>query len=152
MTDKIYLPMTPEMRDELRYAMNTQFRYKLYRDTVFPFLPALGINHIIQGFEAKEELGFVGVLHLWYENNSGELSYQTKDRHFVAGDWKHEWYDRPEDAVTLAIQIQKDRPFDEDKLIKTHIEYNETIVKKRIENAIDKHGGLEEDPESELLN
>ena len=38
MTDKIYLPMTPETRKELRYAMNTQFRYKLYRDTVFPFL------------------------------------------------------------------------------------------------------------------
>ena len=72
MTDKVYLPMNPKMRDELRYAMNTQFRYKLYRDPVFPFLPALGVDHIIQGFEAKEELGFVGVLHLWYENNSGD--------------------------------------------------------------------------------
>ena len=93
MSDKVYLPMDSKMRDELRYAMNTQFRYKLYRDPIFPFLPSLGIDHIIQGFEAKEELGFVGVLHLWYENNSGELSYQTKDRHFVAGDSKHEWYD-----------------------------------------------------------
>jgi len=34
MPDKVYLPMNPEMRDELRYAMNTQFRYKLYSDTV----------------------------------------------------------------------------------------------------------------------
>ena len=74
MSDKVYLPMDSKMRDELRYAMNTQFRYKLYRDPIFPFLPSLGIDHIIQGFEHKEEKSFVGVLHLWYENNSGELN------------------------------------------------------------------------------
>mgnify|MGYP007088544209 CR=1 FL=1 len=150
MTDKVYLPMTPKMREELRFAMNTQFRYKLYRDPIFPFLPSLGIDHIIQGFEAQEEMGFVGVLHLWYENNSGELSYYTKDRHFVAGDWKHEWYDHPEDAVELAMHIQKSKPFDENKLIRTHIEYNEMVVKKRIENAIEQH--IEEEPENEYLN
>ena len=147
MTDKIYLPMTPKMRDELRYAMNTQFRYKLYRDTVFPFLPALGVNHIIQGFEAKEEMGFVGVLHLWYENNSGELSYQTKDRHFVAGDWKHEWYDRPEDAVELAMRIQKSRPFDEDKLIEIAIEHAKKIAIKYAEKI-----KAEIESEDKLLN
>ena len=147
MTDKVYLPMTPEMRDELRYAMNTQFRYKLYRDTVFPFLPALGVNHIIQGFEAKEEMGFVGVLHLWYENNSGELSYQTKDKHFLAGDWKHEWYDHPEDAVELAMHIQKSRPFDEDKLIEIAIEHAKKIAIKYAEKI-----KAEIESEDKLLN
>ena len=139
MTDKIYLPMTPKMRDELRYAMNTQFRYKLYRDTVFPFLPALGVNHIIQGFEAKEEMGFVGVLHLWYENNSGELSYQTKDKHFLAGDWKHEWYDRPEDAVELAIHIQKSKPYNENKLIEIAVEYATKAAVKHAEKIAEEH-------------
>ena len=49
-----YLPMSPEVRDELREAMNIQFRYKLYKSPEFPFLPSMGINHIIQAFEDKE--------------------------------------------------------------------------------------------------
>tara|TARA_B100001079_G_C15973121_1_gene324232 strand:+ start:57 stop:509 length:453 start_codon:yes stop_codon:yes gene_type:complete len=150
MPKKVYLPMSPEMRDELRYAMNTQFRYKLYRDTVFPFLHSMGIRHIIQGFEAKEELGFVGVLHLWYENNSGELSYQTKDKHFLAGDWKHEWLDKPEDAIELAIQIQKDKPYDEDKLIQIAIEYARKAAEKHVKKLVEDHLEKEEPPK--LLN
>ena len=142
--------MTPEVREELRHAMNTQFRYKLYRDTVFPFLHSMGIRHIIQGFEAKEELGFVGVLHLWYENNSGELSYQTKDKHFLAGDWKHEWLDKPEDAIELAIQIQKDKPYDEDKLIQIAIEYARKAAEKHVKKLVEDHLEKEEPPK--LLN
>jgi len=157
MTDKVYLPMTPEIREELRFAMNTQFRYKLYRDPMFPFLPALGINHIIQGFEAQEEMGFVGVLHLWYENNSGELSYYTKDRHFVAGDWKHEWYDRPEDAVELAIYIQKSKPFNENKLVKIHMEYVENMAERKIkkiieDNKLEEHSEIDEIKKKTFLN
>ena len=150
MTDKVYLPMSPEVRDELREAMNVQFRYKLYKSPEFPFLPSMGINHIIQGFEAKEELGFVGVLHLWYENNSGELSYQTKDRHFVAGDWKHEWYDHPEDAVELAMHIQKSKPFDEDKLIKIAIDHAKEMAEKKVKKLVE--DALEKESEDELLN
>ena len=151
MSDKVYLPMDSKMRDELRYAMNTQFRYKLYRDPIFPFLPSLGIDHIIQGFEHKEEKSFVGVLHLWYENNSGELSYQTKDSHFVAGDWKHEWYDRPEDAVELAMHIQKSRPFDEDKIVRVILKHAEEMATKKVEKII-KENIEEEDIDDELLN
>jgi len=152
MTDKVYLPMTPKMRDELRYAMNTQFRYKLYRDPIFPFLPSLGIDHIIQGFEYKEEKSFVGVLHLWYENNSGELSYQTKDKHFVAGDWKHEWYDHPEDAVELAMHIQKSRPFDEDKIVRVILKHAEEMAGKKIKAIVKEHLEEDEDDDTEFLN
>ena len=125
--------MTPEVREELRYAMNTQFRYKLYNDTVFPFLPSLGITHIIQSFEAQEEMGFVGVLHLWYENTSGELSYQTKDRHFLAGYWKHEWFDDPEEAIYLAMRIQQDKPYNENKLIEIAIQHAKKSAAKYAE-------------------
>ena len=152
MPDKVYLPMNPEMRDELRYAMNTQFRYKLYRDPTFPFLHSMGIRHIIQGFEAKEERGFVGVLHLWYENNSGELSYQTKDRHFVAGDWKHEWLDKPEDAIELAMQIQKSKPYDENKLIQAAIEYARKAADKHVKKLVEDHLENEEEEIPKLLN
>ena len=56
-----YLSMDPEVRDELREAMNIQFRYKLYKSPEFPFLPSMGINHIIQAFEDKEQNHFIGV-------------------------------------------------------------------------------------------
>ena len=151
MSKKVYLPMNPEMRDELRYAMNTQFRYKLYNDPTFPFLHSMGIKHIIQGFEAKEEMGYVGVLHLWYENNSGELSYHTKDKHFLAGHWKHEWLDRPEDAIELAIQIQKDKPYNEDKLIQVAIEYARKAANRHVKKLVEEH--LENEEEiPKLLN
>jgi hypothetical protein len=51
---------------ELRHAMETQFRYKFYNSTEFPFLPSMGIRHILQGFEApNKEIGYIGMLHLW---------------------------------------------------------------------------------------
>jgi len=150
MSDKVYLPMTPEMRDELREAMNIQFRYKLYRSPEFPFLPSMGVNHIIQGFEHKEEKAFVGVLHLWYENESGEISYQTKDKQFLAGYWKHEWYDHPEDAVALAIYIQKSKPYDENKLIRIAMEHHEKMAVKEVEKIV--RDNLEKESDDELLN
>ena len=147
MPDKVYLPMSPEMRDELRYAMNTQFRYKLYRDPTFPFLHSMGIRHIIQGFEAKQELGFVGVLHLWYENESDELSYHTKDKQFLAGYWKHEWLDNPEDAIDLAIQIQESKPYNENKLIEIAIQYARKTATEYAKKVVKEH--VEEEKEEE---
>ena len=45
--------MEPNQQKDLRYAMETQFRYKFYKSPEFPFLPSLGIRHIFQGFEAN---------------------------------------------------------------------------------------------------
>ena len=145
-----YLPMDPEVRDELREAMNIQFRYKLYKSPEFPFLPSMGINHIIQGFEDKEQKHFVGVLHLWYDNESGELSYHTKDKQFVAGHWKHESYDQLIDAYHLARYIQYSKPFDENKIVKVIMEYAEEMATKKIEKIVNKH--LEKESDDELLN
>ena len=55
MEDKVEFSMEYNQQKELRYAMETQFRYKFYKSPEFPFLPSLGIRHIFQGFEAKEE-------------------------------------------------------------------------------------------------
>ena len=82
-------------------------------------------------------MGFVGVLHLWYENNSGELSYQTKDKHFLAGDWKHEWYDRPEDAVELAIHIQRSRRYDENKLVEIAMEHAKEMAERHVKKLVE---------------
>ena len=128
--------MDPRIKEEIRHAMNIQFRYKLYKSPEFPFLPSIGVNHIIQSFESKEDDEFIGVLHLWYTNDTGELSYQTKDKHFVAGDWKHEWLDDPEEAVYLAMRIQQDRPYNENKLIHIAIEHSRKIAEKQAKKIV----------------
>ena len=139
--------MDPKIKEEIRHAMNIQFRYKLYRDTVFPFLPSLGVNHIIQSFESKEDDEFIGVLHLWYTNDTSEPSYQTKDQHFVSGYWKHEWLDDPEEAVYLAMRIQQDRPYNENKLIHIAMEHARKAAQKHAKKIIE-----EESEEVDYLN
>jgi len=126
--------MKPNQREELRYAMETQFRYKFYNSPEFPFLPSLGIRHVFQGFEAKEELGFIGMLHLWWTNEDDGIKYDNP-RYFVKGTWHGEWFDSPEDGIKRAMQVQKEVTFwDQNKLLQVHHEYLNELRKKEAEN------------------
>ena len=145
-----YLPMEPRQRDELRIAMETQFRYKFYNSTEFPFLHSIGVNHIIQGFEAPDELGYIGALHLWWAPDESDIVYDKPRKFKVIGTWHGEWLDRPEEAIELAIQIQANRPYNEDKLIEVAIRHAKKManlsVKKMVKDA------LEKEDEPDLLN
>ncbi len=145
-----YLPMEPRQRDELRIAMETQFRYKFYNSTEFPFLHSIGVNHIIQGFEAPDELGYIGALHLWWAPDESDIVYDKPRKFKVIGTWHGEWLDRPEEAIELAIQIQANRPYNEDKLIEVAIRHAKKMadlsVKKMVKDA------LEKEDEPTLLN
>ena len=142
--------MEPKQRDELRFAMETQFRYKFYNSTEFPFLHSIGVNHIIQGFEAPDELGYIGALHLWWAPDESDIVYDKPRKFKVIGTWHGEWLDRPEEAVELAIQIQANRPYNEDKLIEVAIRHAKKManlsVKKMVKDA------LEKEDEPDLLN
>ena len=125
--------MEPNQQKELRYAMETQFRYKFYKSPEFPFLPAMGIRHVFQGFEHKEELGFIGMLHLWWTNEDSGIEYDNP-RYFVKGTWHGEWFDRPEDGIKRAIQVQEEITFwDVNKLLKVHLEFNNKLRKREAE-------------------
>ena len=113
MPDKVYLPMNPKQRDELRIAMETQFRYKFYNTTEFPFLQSIGVNHIIQGFAAPDGMGFIGILHLYWSPDKSDIVYDVPRKFAPIGTWNGEWLDRAEEAIQLAMQIQKSRPYDE---------------------------------------
>ena len=131
--------MESNQREELRYAMETQFRYKFYKSPEFPFLPSLGIRHIFQGFEAKEEeeeeeRGFIGMLHLWWTNEDSGIKYDNP-RYFVKGTWHGEWFDSPEDGIKRAIQVQKENTFwDVNKLLEAHLEFHNELRKREAEN------------------
>ena len=142
MPSRVYLPMNPKQRDELRHAMEIQFRYKFYNRTEFPFLQSIGVNHIIQGFEAPDELGYIGVLHLWWVSDPTGT---------VLGIWESEWLDNPEEAIQLSIQIQERKPYDENKLVHIAMEYAKEAANKHVEKLVEDHLEEEEKP-PKLLN
>ena len=127
--------MDERQQKELRYAMETQYRYKFYNSPEFPFLPSMGIRHIFQGFEVKEEeLGYVGMLHLWWTNEDDGIEYDNP-RYFVKGMWHGEWLDRPEEGIVKAVQIQKENTLlDLNKLLQVHYDFHQELRKREAEN------------------
>ena len=145
--------MEPNKREELRYAMETQYRYKFYNSPEFPFLPSMGIRHLFQGFEVKEEeLGYIGMLHLWWTNEDNGIEYDNP-RYFVKGTWHGEWLDDPMDGIKKAIKIQKEMIWDGNKLLQVHHEFLNELRKSEAEKKFKEEGVV--DPTSKkppLLN
>jgi len=127
--------MEPSQREELRYAMETQYRYKFYKSPEFPFLPSMGIRHVFQGFE-QEVLGYIGMLHLWWTNEDDGIKYDNP-KYFVKGIWHGEWFDSPEDGIGRAIQVQKEYIHDTNKLMQVHHEYLNELRKKEAGRKFD---------------
>ena len=121
---------------EIRKGVEQQFRYKLYQDPKFPFLPAMGTKDIFQGFQC-EEFGYVGTLHLWYTNESGELSYQTKEKQFLSGYWKSEWIGDAREALDMAIEVERSKPYSE-KLEQIHLKYTTDLSEKLARELLEK--------------
>ena len=138
---------------EIRKGVEQQFRYKLYQDPKFPFLPAMGTNHIFQGFQC-EEFGYIGTLHLWYTNESGELSHQTKEKQFLSGHWKAEWIGDAVEALELAIEIERSKPYAE-KLEQIHLkhstELSEKLTRELLEKKFKKDMKKEEEESEKVL-
>ena len=121
---------------EIRKGLEQQFRYKLYQDPKFPFLHSMGLKHLFQSFDAQED-GYIGTLHLWWSNESGEPSYHTKDKHFISGGWYSEWIDDATKAVELAMECEKkNNPYAE-KLMRAFVKEQERQLeisqKKKLE-------------------
>jgi hypothetical protein len=126
--------MEPDQQEELRYAMETQFRYKFYKSPEFPFLPSMGLRHVFQGFENNgTPSGFIGILHLWWTNEDNGIKYDNP-RYFVKGTWHGEWFDNPEDGIKKAIQVQKECSFwDLNKVLKVHHEFLNELRRREAE-------------------
>ena len=122
-----------KMQGELRHAMEVQFRYKFYNDVQFPYLQSLGIRNVLQGF-GNEDVGFIGILHLWWVNEDSGIVYDNPKKGPIAikGIWKSEWLNHPQDAIALAQKIQDKKPYDEEKLVSISHNY---ILQKEQEKA-----------------
>ena len=140
--------MTETERDMFRYAMETQFRYKFYQDIQFPYLQSLGINHVFQGF-GNEEHGFIGMLHLWWVNEDSGITYDhpKKGPVTIKGMWKSEWFNTPEQGIMAAQKIEKERPYDEQKLVFLTQNYirqkTEQRARKEVERVLQERQEIE---------
>ena len=138
-----------------RYAMETQFRYKFYQDVQFPQLQSLGIDHVFQGF-GNEEHGFIGMLHLWWVNEDSGIVYDNPKKGPVAikGIWRSEWFDTPEQGVLAARQIEKERIYDEQKLVSVmhnHIKrITEEMTQRKAERLLQEQLDIESPVDEEV--
>ena len=122
---------------EIRKGLEQQFRFKLYKDPKFPFLHSMGIRHLFQSFDAKED-GYIGTLHLWWSNESGEPSHHSKDKHFISGGWYAEWIDDALEAIKYAIECEKKHNPYTEKLIEVHRKEAELQSEKLAKKMLDK--------------
>ena len=122
---------------EIRKGLEQQFRFKLYKDPKFPFLHSMGIRHLFQSFDAKED-GYIGTLHLWWTNESGEPSHHSKDKHFISGGWYGEWIDDATEAIKLAMECEKKHNPYAEKLIEVHRKEAELQSEKLAKKMLDK--------------
>jgi len=141
---------------EIRKGLEQQFRFKLYKDPKFPFLHSMGLKHLFQSFDAQED-GYIGTLHLWWSNESGEPSYHTKDKHFISGGWYGEWINDATKAIELAMECErKNNPYAE-KLIRAFVKEQERQLeishKKKLEERYQKDmKKMEEESKTVLWN
>jgi len=121
---------------EIRKGLEQQFRLKLYQDPKFPFLHSMGMTHLFQSFDAKED-GYIGTLHLWWANESGEPSHHSKDKHFISGGWYGEWIDDALEAIKYAVECEKkNNPYAENLIrarIREEEEESERLARKMLE-------------------
>ena len=140
--------MTEKERDMFRYAMETQYRYKFYQDVQFPYLQSLGVDHVFQGF-GNTEHGFIGMIHLWWVNEDSGIAYDHPKKGPVAikGIWKSEWFDTPEQGMFAAQKVEKERIYDEQKLVFLTQNYvrqeTEKRARKEAERLLRERQGIE---------
>lgn len=141
-------------KKELRFALETQFRYKLYNDPAFPFFHSLGIKDIIQGFTNGDE--FIGILHLHWVNKDNDIVYDKIRHTNIKGIWEATWYDTLEEGEKVGEQILEESPFDALKvtemIVKNHIKQLKHNIFEKIKNNPDELFEEEINTKDKLLN
>ena len=123
----------------VRTALEMQFRYRFYQDTVFPFYQSMGIKDVFQGF-GNEEDGFIGMLHLWWVPEESNIHYDNPKKFPVKiiGVWKGEWFDTAQEGMAVAQKIEDDRNkvYDTNKMIDAHRVYLKSVMDKQMRQQI----------------
>jgi len=143
--------MVSEELQNFREAMEVQFRYQLYNSITFPFLQSLGMQHIMQGF-GNEDVGFIGVLHLWWVNEDNGIVYDDPRPSplKIISVWKSRWLNSPAEAIEVSQKISETKLYDEGKLVEVAHNFVKTLMEKDMQKHIMKEI-KEEDKEKKII-
>ena len=136
---------------QLRYNLETQFRSNFYQDPKFPYLHSLGIKDLFQSFECDQaEIGFVGILHMWWTNEDNNIIYDTPSTIKPKGIWLSEWLDSSEDGINKALLLQKNKfnIFNPEAIIEALVKVNMKIAERHQKKQLRRV--QEEDSEEEI--
>ena len=147
--------MDEGQKGAIRAALEMQFRYKFYQEINFPYLQSIGIKDIFQGF-GNDEMGFIGMLHLWWTPEESNIHYDNpkKSPVKIIGFWKGEWFDTPQEGLALAEKIENNKPFNTGKMLEIHQRYHEEfkqIQMKKMINERTEQDALEEEAKRVIL-
>jgi len=121
-----------EMISQMRFAINTQMRYKHYKDVKFPFMQSIGLKDIWQGFKDDENNIFIGVYHLyWTPEEDKGIVVLNPTKPVAKGTWKHEWLSH-EEAEIKQKKILEESLVDYEKLVEAHALYRAEIQAKNL--------------------
>ena len=138
-----------EMISQMRFAINTQMRYKLYNGVVFPYMPSMGIKHMFQGFEDESNDIFLGVYHLyWTREEDKGITVLNPTKPVAKGTWKHEWLTK-EEALVIQKKVEDESIVDYEKMTKA-IQSATLAIYKKIKEA--KESEMPEDEGNPVLN
>ena len=137
-----------EMISQMRFAINTQMRYKLYNGVIFPYMPSMGIKHMFQGFEDESNDIFLGVYHLYWTPEDSGIVVLNPTKPVPKGLWKHEWLTK-EEALVIQKKVEDESIVDYEKMTKA-IQSATLDIYKKIKEA--KEAEMPEDEENPVLN
>jgi peptide subunit release factor RF-3 len=141
---------------QLRDSLETQFRLNFYQDPKFPYLHSVGIKDVFQSFESNQDnVGFIGVLHLWWVNEDNNIVYDKPTAIKPKGVWHSEWLESAEEGIERAQSLMNQNKIFKpealmEAILKANMKIAERIQKKQL--RLLQEEDLEEEIPTYMLN
>ena len=125
--------MNDEELQKIRSQTEMQYKLMLYKRPEFPFIQSMGIKHLIQDFNADNNV-YIGTLHLWWTNEQDNNLYYSVNYTGpkVKGLWKTEWFNSIEEGRSFMLKVANDSILDLQKVVEVHMKFLNQINHKKV--------------------
>ena len=125
--------MNDEELQKIRSQTEMQYKLMLYKRPEFPFIQSMGIKHLIQDFNADNNV-YIGTLHLWWTNEQDNNLYYSVNYTGpkVKGLWKTEWFNSVEEGRSFMLKVANDSILDLQKVVEVHMKFLNQINHKKV--------------------
>ena len=125
--------MNDEELQKIRSQTEMQYKLMLYKRPEFPFIQSMGIKHLIQDFNADNNV-YIGTLNLWWTNEQDNNLYYSVNYTGpkVKGLWKTEWFNSIEEGRSFMLKVANDSILDLQKVVEVHVKFLNQINHKKV--------------------